>query len=634
MKKITIFVSALALTGSMFAQSQRTVLAEEFTQASCPPCAAQNPAFNTLLQANPTKVVAIKYQTDWPGVDPMNAQNPVDVQDRVTYYGITGVPDGPMDGVEPTGASYTGAPANWTQAMIDAEYAVPSPYTVSISHSFSTDFSTITINGNITCTQAVTGTLKYRVAIVEKVITFSTAPGTNGETVFYNVMRKMLPSAAGTTVTATTVGATQPFTMTVPVPAWIYDLNQVNVIMWVQDDATKAVKQAGADDPLTLPVSTLDAGVSTMSGLSAIACVTSVTPSVTIKNYSPTTMTSCTVNYQLDGGTVSTIPWTGSLATNATAVVALPTLTVGVGSHTLNAYTSHPNSGNDYHLVNDSYSKVFNIIGSAAMAPVSEGFTGSFPPANWVIDNPDGSYTWEHVTTFGGYSTTSQCAALNLYSSPSGQIDDMYIKALDLTTTMAHGVLTFDVAHAQYTTENDKLQVQVSTDCGVTWTTPYSKQGATLATAPASTSSFVPTVSQWRTESVDLTSVLHQTNVLVRFRATSAYGNNLFVDNINLFTSNSPAGIDENSSNGVALSVFPNPFSDNTTLEINLTNTSPVTVTMYNVLGESVYTNSLGQMSVGKHSLNLDSQKLSAGVYYITVAVADGTITKKVVINK
>src|ERR1035437_9390866 len=81
-----------------FAQTQRMVLAEEFTQASCPPCAAQNPAFNTLLQANSTKVVAIKYQTNWPGVDPMNAQTQTDVGPRVTYYNCTGVPYAPMDG--------------------------------------------------------------------------------------------------------------------------------------------------------------------------------------------------------------------------------------------------------------------------------------------------------------------------------------------------------------------------------------------------------------------------------------------------------------------------------------------------------------------------------------------------------
>src|SRR3954467_14352034 len=101
---VSTFISALA-----FGQSQRLVLAEEFTQASCPPCASQNPAFNALLTANASKVTSIKYQTSWPGTDPMNAQNPNEVATRVALYNVSGVPDSPMDGVEQTGGSYTGA---------------------------------------------------------------------------------------------------------------------------------------------------------------------------------------------------------------------------------------------------------------------------------------------------------------------------------------------------------------------------------------------------------------------------------------------------------------------------------------------------------------------------------------------
>ena len=69
MKK-TLTLVALAVAGSAaFGQAQRLVLFEEFTQASCGPCASQNPAFNTLLDANATKAVSIKYQTSWPGFE-------------------------------------------------------------------------------------------------------------------------------------------------------------------------------------------------------------------------------------------------------------------------------------------------------------------------------------------------------------------------------------------------------------------------------------------------------------------------------------------------------------------------------------------------------------------------------------
>ena len=89
MKKFYVSFAAMCLSVAAFAQSQRLVVFEQFTQASCPPCATANPPLNVMLNANSTKVVSIKYQTSWPGVDPMNAQNPTEVADRVTYYGVT-----------------------------------------------------------------------------------------------------------------------------------------------------------------------------------------------------------------------------------------------------------------------------------------------------------------------------------------------------------------------------------------------------------------------------------------------------------------------------------------------------------------------------------------------------------------
>jgi hypothetical protein len=84
------------------------------------PCASQNPTTNALINANPTKVVALKYQVNWPGVDPMNAQTQTWVGPRVSYYGVTGVPATKVDG---TGSSIT-------QAVIDNRYAVPSPFSM------------------------------------------------------------------------------------------------------------------------------------------------------------------------------------------------------------------------------------------------------------------------------------------------------------------------------------------------------------------------------------------------------------------------------------------------------------------------------------------------------------------------
>ena len=98
MNRILFLTLIMSLSAAMYAQFDRMVLLEEFTQASCGPCASQNPGFNALLQENTDIATSIKYQVWWPGYDPMYEHNTSDVDTRVDYYGITGVPHALMDG--------------------------------------------------------------------------------------------------------------------------------------------------------------------------------------------------------------------------------------------------------------------------------------------------------------------------------------------------------------------------------------------------------------------------------------------------------------------------------------------------------------------------------------------------------
>ena len=262
MKKLILFSSLLIGSGMLFGQSQRLVMIEEFTQASCAPCAAANPAFNTLLSANTSKAVSVKYQVSWPGADPMNAQNPTEVATRVSYYGVSGVPDAFQEGVDKAN------PGNVTQSGIDAAYAVPSPFTIQLTHWFNSANDSIYINCDLTASQntsLTTGVL--HVGMIEKTITFTTAPGSNGETVFYNVFRKAYPNANGTALTSSwTNGQKKTVSFKAKIPSYIYSKPEIAVVAWVQDNADKSIKQAGfsptAGTPSTLaPVADFNSDV-------------------------------------------------------------------------------------------------------------------------------------------------------------------------------------------------------------------------------------------------------------------------------------------------------------------------------------------------------------------------------------
>jgi hypothetical protein len=626
MKKTFTFLTILLAGSLAYAQSQRLVMVEGFSQASCGPCASQNPALNAALSAAGTStVVSIKYQTSWPGVDPMNAQNPTEVAARVSYYGISGVPDRILDGTN----------TDVDAAAISARYAVPSPFTLSINHVFNADRSAATVTAVITCTQAVTatGNMVLQVGLIEKEINFATAPGTNGEKDFYSVMRKMLPNANGTALAGSwTVGQTQTITLNVNTPSYIYDESEIAFVGWIQDNGgAKPVHQAGYSAPQ--PIST-NVAVSAVSGVPLLQCATTFTPTITIKNTGTTTLTSGTINYQVDAGAASTLPWTGSLAAGATTTQVLPTVTSTVGSHVFKAFITNPNGSANFNTQFEEQNIIFSIVSTTgAASPIIQNYSAvAFPPAGWILSNPDNGPTWSRNSTAGA-NATAQSAKMDFYNSAAGSVDELYLPNANMTMTATQAALDFYVAYATYLTEQDKLEVKVSTDCGVTWTTPFSKVGTNLQTANPQTAAFTPTAAQWRAETVNMTPFINQTNVLVKFVATSAYGNNLYVDEINLHAGASLNSIKEIGSIN-SFEVFPNPFENQTTLNINTTKAERISFDVVDMLGNRVMTQDLGVVN-GLYRQNIDATSWNAGIYFININSSEGgSITKKINVIK
>ncbi|MBL7925655.1 MAG: Omp28-related outer membrane protein [Bacteroidia bacterium] len=624
MKKIYLSAIAISFSLAALAQSQRLVVFEQFTQASCPPCATANPPLNTMLNANSTKVVSIKYQTSWPGVDPMNAQNPTEVAERVSYYGVNGVPDGYLDG----GLGFSGQPSSMTLTQINNRYAVPAGFDMTATHTFSPNYDMINVSVTITASQAMSGSYVAHVAVIERDIHFTTAPGSNGEKHFEGVMRKMLPDANGTTLSSSwTVGQTQTLTFSIPVPSYIYDLNTIGVVAFVQN-ASKGVEQGAYSAPIGGIPTTNDAGISAASGYSFLNCASSITPSVTVKNFATAPLTSCNINYQVDGGPVTTQPWTGSLAQNATAVVSLAALNLTGGVHTLKFYTSNPNNAVDYKPINNAKEATVDVVAFYYAAPLTEDFQSTqFPSNDWAINNFNNDATFTKMTGWGGFATgaTASSIFLNFYNITAGKYDELYMPGLGLVGA-ASAQLTFDVAYCQYSSENDKLEVMISNNCGTSWTTLYNKSGAALSTRPATTSNFAPTAAEWRNEVVDLSNYVGQ-NVIIKLKATSAYGNNLWLDNINV---TQVAGIAD-VTKGETLNVYPNPTSGLLQVDANITNNGDLKVSVSDVLGNVVYSNQFTQ-TANKFSIDLSNQ--ANGMYFVKFENKNGVEIKKINVQK
>jgi PKD repeat protein len=223
---------------------------------------------------------------------------------------------------------------------------------------------------------------------------------------------------------------------------------------------------------------------------------------------------------------------TGASPTISTATN--PTVTFGTpGVYTITLVSSNT-FGSDTEI-KTNYITVLDANGQAL--PLTEGFvsTATFPYTNWSIINSNNSpTTWVRTTAAGNTPTTGNAMMFDNFNYNDGDDDVVRLPGVS-TSGMSSAQLQFDVAYAPYdATYFDGLEVLVSTDCGSTFTSVYSKSYTTLATAGASTSVFTPTAAQWRTETVNLTPYIGFTKVIVAFKNLSGYGNRLFVDNINL----------------------------------------------------------------------------------------------------
>lgn len=644
MKKISTLIIAFVQGSIAFSQTQRLVLAEEFTQASCPPCASHNPPYHALLDANPTKIIGLTYQVNWPGTDPMNLENPTQVATRVSYYGVSGVPHGIIDGSDIVNdcGYWTGAPLCLSQADINAAYAVPSPFTLASSHTISADYDSIFITVTITAAQAFTAVslLRAHVAIIEREIHFTSPPGNNGETDFPWVMRRMLPTQNGTTLSSTwTNGQTQTLTFASPLPWYLRNVNQIGVVSFIQEsNSTMTVHQAAYSPPLVPSVSAVN-DVSIFAIAIAPASCNPVSPNVSIRNSGTVTLTSAEIHYQFDVASnwyynlTNSFTWTGSIPPNGTAIVSLPPSNLtGSGQHTFTAIAKAPNGAIDVNPFNGLRSSVsfFAYPNPGSTAPVGESFqVSSFPPIDWTLNNPDNGQTWLRYPTAGGFGNSTASTRMNFYSSPSGQIDELIMPTVDLQWINPGITLMFSVAYAQKTTQNDRLQILVSTNCGQSWTSVYDKAGAVLSThAPQATGLWVPTAADWRSDTVTLDSYLGNSKVLIKFKATSNAGNNLYIDDVNLqfVTGVSQTNVSKE------IEVYPNPSEGIINLNFDFKDLHNVIVNVYNSLGELVATKDIGSTSGGLYSMNLSA--IASGNYVVQVLTENGSTMRKITINK
>lgn len=86
--------------------------------------------------------------------------------------------------------------------------------------------------------------------------------------------------------------------------------------------------------------------------------------------------------------------------------------------------------------------------------------------------------------------------------------------------------------------------------------------------------------------------------------------------------------------NSLGLRVFPNPFTHEATVVYDLKSNENVEVNLFNVLGETVYSSSLGTQPAGQNSFTINSDNINSGIYFLNFRAGNNVATRRVVITK
>jgi len=232
---------------------------------------------------------------------------------------------------------------------------------------------------------------------------------------------------------------------------------------------------------------------------------------------------SLATSWDIEWGPAGFAPGTGTLITGVTNPFTL----TGLAPYTSYSYYVRSICGTNHSQWSGPY--YFSTLCSVANIPIMENFESAiFPPACWSNVVVNGSNLWTRaISANGGF------AEANFYNIPAGNVFDLKTLSFDLSAVTTPVFLQFDYSYATYSGEVDELDIYTSTDNGSTWVLLSAMPGGAtgiLNTGGSTTAYFDPPPSHpMRHRSLLLPSSAVNK---VKFQAISAYGNNLYIDNI------------------------------------------------------------------------------------------------------
>jgi len=373
-----------------------------------------------------------------------------------------------------------------------------------------------------------------------------------------------------------------------------------------------------------------DIGITDLTGLPYLSCITSPRPSVYVRNFGNETIESFEVSYTI-GDAIETLTIENiSLFTGESMEVPLEQGQLSDGDYTVSVELTSPNGFSDQRPSDNSLESEFHIRSETDVLPLRETFDAN-RSANestlYRINNGD-ERTWQiqDDSSFGAGNKVARMTSYDL--DVLGDEFWLATRVLSLENT-SQASMKFKLSYAKRTNRSERLRVMVSVDCGINFSdVVFDKRGSELAVTESDEFWTPSSASDWSTEFIDLTDYAGRRNVVVAIVATNGHGNNLYLDDVEFFLSSTPTAeitLEE------LIRVFPNPAKGEINVTFNLPERQTVILRMQDVRGKIVfekeYPNTLNQ------TYQLSTVNENNGLYLIHVITGNDAAVQRVILR-
>jgi plastocyanin len=285
--------------------------------------------------------------------------------------------------------------------------------------------------------------------------------------------------------------------------------------------------------------------------------------------------------------------------------------------------------------VNETFPNYITVLpGVGTPLNYTEDFESysTFPDnSNFYVTNQGNNNTWQLKAGIGS-DASQQCISVYNYNQLPGNKDAFESAPIDLSSMVSGDqlLMTFDYAYKKkHSTDNEKIVIYGTNNCGATWFAIKTYTSDALDDNIMATNFASPDAADWQTKQFEIYSLFFVDNFRYKIEFVSDGGNNIYIDNINIFPASELGTNDLNVSN--KLSVYPNPTTKNATISYYSTNNSEASIVVYNMIGEKVQTVYNGSIVQGENLFTVSMSNLPKGVYFVNIQDAKGTKTVKLI---